>query len=101
MIFTQVQYDDDDDRKSVATSNYISNGAEEDIAQSYHITLIEDGEVEEEDTEDVPVELEEGVKATVDKLKEVKATLKTLGQFTQMLMNLKMCLHGPTKKCPG
>ncbi|KAL0455795.1 UNVERIFIED_CONTAM: hypothetical protein Slati_0918700 [Sesamum latifolium] len=47
------------------------NGVGEDIAQTYHITLIEDGEVEEEDTKDAPVELEEGVKATVDELKEV------------------------------
>ncbi|KAL0411289.1 UNVERIFIED_CONTAM: hypothetical protein Slati_3718600 [Sesamum latifolium] len=65
MIFTQIQSDDEDDRKSVASSNYISNGADEDIAQTYHVTLIEDGEVEEEDAEDALVELEEGVKATV------------------------------------
>ncbi|KAL0320237.1 UNVERIFIED_CONTAM: hypothetical protein Sradi_5285200 [Sesamum radiatum] len=72
MIFTQVQSGDEDDRKSVASSNYISNGAEEDIAQTYHITLIEDGEVEEEeDAEDAPIELEEGVKATIDGLKRV------------------------------
>ncbi|KAK4397138.1 Transposon Tf2-12 polyprotein [Sesamum angolense] len=56
---------------SVASSNYISNGAEEDIAQTYHITLVEDGEVEEEDAEDAPAELEEGIKATIDELKEV------------------------------
>ncbi|KAL0455252.1 UNVERIFIED_CONTAM: Polyprotein P3 [Sesamum latifolium] len=60
-----------DDRKSVASSNYISNGTEEDFAQIYHVTLIEDGEIEEEDAEDAPVELEEGVKATVDELREV------------------------------
>ncbi|KAL0449199.1 UNVERIFIED_CONTAM: Polyprotein P3 [Sesamum latifolium] len=71
MIFTQVQSDDEDDRKSVASSNYISNGAEEDFAQIYHVTLIEDCEIEEEDAEDAPVELEEGVKATIDELKEV------------------------------
>ncbi|KAL0451385.1 UNVERIFIED_CONTAM: hypothetical protein Slati_1116600 [Sesamum latifolium] len=71
MVFTQVQYDDEDDRKSVASSNYISSGTEEDFAQIYHITLIEDGEIEEEDAEDAPVELEEGVKATVDELREV------------------------------
>ncbi|KAL0413000.1 UNVERIFIED_CONTAM: hypothetical protein Sradi_1501700 [Sesamum radiatum] len=71
MIFTQVQSDDEDDRESVASSNYISNGAEEDIVQTYHVTLIEEGEIEEEDAEDAPVELEEGVKATVDELKEV------------------------------
>ncbi|KAL0439220.1 UNVERIFIED_CONTAM: Transposon Tf2-11 polyprotein [Sesamum latifolium] len=71
VIFTQVQSDDEDDRESVALSNCISNSAEEDITQTYHVTLIEDGEVEEEDAEDAPVELEEGVKATVDELKEV------------------------------
>ncbi|KAK4394168.1 Retrovirus-related Pol polyprotein from transposon.6 [Sesamum angolense] len=59
VIFTQVQFDDEDDKESVASSNYISNGAEEDITRTYHITLIEDGEVEEEDTEDAPAELEE------------------------------------------
>ncbi|KAL0313227.1 UNVERIFIED_CONTAM: hypothetical protein Sradi_5722000 [Sesamum radiatum] len=75
MIFTQVQSDDEDDRESVASSNYISNGAEEDIAQTYHITLTEDGEIEEEDTEDAPIELEEGVKATIDELKENKANV--------------------------
>ncbi|KAK4383996.1 hypothetical protein Sango_2737900 [Sesamum angolense] len=39
---------------------------EEDVAQTYHITLIEDGEVEEEDAENAPIELEEGVKATIN-----------------------------------
>ncbi|KAL0458753.1 UNVERIFIED_CONTAM: hypothetical protein Slati_0502500 [Sesamum latifolium] len=71
MISTQVQYDDEGDRESLASSNYISNGAEEDIAQNYHITLIEDSEVDEEDAEYAPVLLEEGVKATIDELKEV------------------------------
>ncbi|KAL0394749.1 UNVERIFIED_CONTAM: hypothetical protein Slati_4441100 [Sesamum latifolium] len=54
MIFTQVQSDDEDDRKSVASSNYI---IAEDIAQTYHVTLIEDDEIEEENAEDAPVEL--------------------------------------------
>ncbi|KAK4404358.1 Transposon Tf2-12 polyprotein [Sesamum angolense] len=36
-----------------------------------HITLIEESEVEEEDAEDAPAELEEGIKATIDELKEV------------------------------
>ncbi|KAL0298430.1 UNVERIFIED_CONTAM: hypothetical protein Sradi_6502800 [Sesamum radiatum] len=71
VILTQVQSDDEDDKESVASSNYINNGAEEDNAQTYHITLIEDGDVEEEDTEDAPAELEEGIKATIDELKEV------------------------------
>ncbi|KAL0340266.1 UNVERIFIED_CONTAM: Transposon Tf2-12 polyprotein [Sesamum radiatum] len=65
MIFTQVH---EDDNKSVASSNYISNDAEEDIAQTYHITLIEDGEIEEEDAENAPAELEE---EKVNKLIEV------------------------------
>ncbi|KAL0359476.1 UNVERIFIED_CONTAM: hypothetical protein Sangu_0797000 [Sesamum angustifolium] len=60
-----------DDKESVASSNYISNSVEENIVQTYHITLIEDGEVEEEDAEDAPAELEEGIKATIDELKEV------------------------------
>ncbi|KAK4383062.1 hypothetical protein Sango_2812600 [Sesamum angolense] len=60
-----------DDRENVASSNYINNDAEEDITQVYHITLIEDGEVEEEDAKDAPIELEEGVKVTIDELKEV------------------------------
>ncbi|KAK4386125.1 hypothetical protein Sango_2483100 [Sesamum angolense] len=71
VIFTQVQSDDEDDKESIASSNYISNSVEENIAQTYHITLIEDGEVEEEDAEDAPAELEEGTKATIDELKEV------------------------------
>ncbi|KAK4397785.1 hypothetical protein Sango_1254000 [Sesamum angolense] len=71
VIFTQVQSDDEDDKENVASSNYISDGAKENIAQTYHITLIEDGEVEEEDAEDAPVELEEGIKATIDESKEV------------------------------
>ncbi|KAL0329244.1 UNVERIFIED_CONTAM: Transposon Tf2-11 polyprotein [Sesamum radiatum] len=60
VIFTQAQFDDEDDKESVASSNYISNSLEENIAQTYNITLIEDGEVEEEDAEDAPAELEEG-----------------------------------------
>ncbi|KAL0289055.1 UNVERIFIED_CONTAM: hypothetical protein Sangu_2631900 [Sesamum angustifolium] len=71
MIFTQVQSDDEDDKESVASSNYVSNSVEENIAQTYHITLIEDGEVQEEDAENAPAELEEGSKATIDELKEV------------------------------
>ncbi|KAK4400811.1 Retrovirus-related Pol polyprotein from transposon.6 [Sesamum angolense] len=66
-----VQSDDEDDKESVASSNYISNSVEENIAQTYHITLIEDGEVEEEDAEDAPAELEEETKTTIDELKEV------------------------------
>ncbi|KAL0457991.1 UNVERIFIED_CONTAM: putative protein K02A2.6 [Sesamum latifolium] len=42
MVFIQVQSDDEDDRESVTSSNYISNDAEEDFAQLYHVTLFED-----------------------------------------------------------
>ncbi|KAL0282988.1 UNVERIFIED_CONTAM: hypothetical protein Sangu_2918900 [Sesamum angustifolium] len=59
MIFTRVQSDDDDDKESVASSNYICTCAEDDIVQTYHITLIEDSEIEGEDVEDAPIELEE------------------------------------------
>ncbi|KAL0402534.1 UNVERIFIED_CONTAM: Transposon Ty3-G Gag-Pol polyprotein [Sesamum latifolium] len=71
MVFTQVQSNDEDDRESVASSNYINSSTEEDFAQIYHVTLIENDEIEEEDAEDAPVELEESVKATIDELREV------------------------------
>ncbi|KAL0307199.1 UNVERIFIED_CONTAM: hypothetical protein Sradi_6137200 [Sesamum radiatum] len=71
VILTQVKSNDEDDKESVASSNYIGNGAEENIVQTYHITLIKDGEVEKEDDEDAPAELEEGIKATIDELNEV------------------------------
>ncbi|KAL0431128.1 UNVERIFIED_CONTAM: hypothetical protein Sradi_0738800 [Sesamum radiatum] len=116
MIFTQVQSDDEDDRESVAPSNYINNGVEEDIAQTYHITLIEDGEIEEEDAEDAVVELEEGVKATVDELKEVNLgntedsrpiytsaslTQKEEGAYIALLHEFKDVFAWPHKKMPG
>ncbi|XP_071939172.1 uncharacterized protein [Coffea arabica] len=45
---------------------------EESVASCNHITLIDgDSPEEEEDAEDAPPELEEGVKATVDDLKEI------------------------------
>ncbi|KAL0352208.1 UNVERIFIED_CONTAM: Transposon Ty3-G Gag-Pol polyprotein [Sesamum calycinum] len=65
---------------TTTSSNYISNDAKEDIAQTYHITLIEDGEVEEEEAEDAPTELEEGIKATIDELKEVKKGARPVKQ---------------------
>ncbi|KAL0367123.1 UNVERIFIED_CONTAM: hypothetical protein Sradi_3602400 [Sesamum radiatum] len=71
-IFMQVQFEDEDDWKSVASSNYTSNGVA-DVAHTCHITLIEDGEVEEEDIEYAPLELEEGIKATIDELKKVNS----------------------------
>ncbi|KAL0298907.1 UNVERIFIED_CONTAM: hypothetical protein Sradi_6550500 [Sesamum radiatum] len=81
VIFTQVQSDDEDDKESVASPNYISNGTEENIPQTYHITLIEDGEVEEEDVEDAPAELEEDPKVAVHHLSVKKgARLVKQGQ---------------------
>ncbi|KAL0457850.1 UNVERIFIED_CONTAM: Transposon Tf2-12 polyprotein [Sesamum latifolium] len=116
MIFTQVQYDDEDDRESVASSNYISNGTEEDFAQIYHVTLIEDGEIDEEDTEDAPIELEEGVKATVDELREVNLgntedprpiytsaslTQEDEGAYITLLYEFKDVFAWSYKKMPG
>ncbi|KAL0300166.1 UNVERIFIED_CONTAM: hypothetical protein Scaly_2567400 [Sesamum calycinum] len=103
-------------KKSVASSNYISNGAEEDIAQTYHITLIEDGEVEEEDAEDALVELEEGIKATIDELKEVNLrdiedprpiyisvslTQEEEGTYIALLHEFKVVFVWSYKKMPG
>ncbi|KAL0416580.1 UNVERIFIED_CONTAM: hypothetical protein Slati_3489900 [Sesamum latifolium] len=115
MVFTQVQSDDKDDRKSVASSNYISNSTEEDFAQIYHITLIEDGEIEE-DAEDAPVELEEGVKVTVDELREVNLgntedprsiyksaslTQEDEGAYITLLHEFKDVFAWSYKKMPG
>ncbi|KAL0310420.1 UNVERIFIED_CONTAM: Retrovirus-related Pol polyprotein from transposon [Sesamum calycinum] len=116
VIFTQVQSDDEDDKESVASSNYISNGAEEDIAKTYNITLIEDGEVEEEDAEDAPAELEEGIKATIDELKEVNPgnienlrsiyisaslTLEEEGTYILLLYEFKDVFAWSYKEMPG
>ncbi|KAL0448150.1 UNVERIFIED_CONTAM: Polyprotein P3 [Sesamum latifolium] len=116
IVFTQVQSDDEDDRESVASSNYISNGTEEDFAQIYHVTLIEDGEIEEEDAEDAPVELEEGVKATVDELREVNLgntenprpiytsaslTQEEDGAYITLLHEFKDVFAWSYKKMPG
>ncbi|XP_012839468.1 PREDICTED: uncharacterized protein LOC105959853 [Erythranthe guttata] len=57
VVFTKIQDDEEDDRESVASS--------------YHITLSEIDVIEEEDAEIAPPELEEGVKATIDELKEI------------------------------
>ncbi|KAL0401549.1 UNVERIFIED_CONTAM: Transposon Tf2-12 polyprotein [Sesamum latifolium] len=115
-LHTQVQSDDEDDRKSVASSNYINSSTEEDFAQIYHVTLIEDGEIEEEDVEDAPVELEEGVKATVDELREVNLgntedprpiymsaslTQEEEGTYITLLHEFKDVFAWSYKKMPG
>ncbi|KAL0463426.1 UNVERIFIED_CONTAM: hypothetical protein Slati_0230200 [Sesamum latifolium] len=74
IIFTKAQEDEDDDRESVASSYHINAGdeiIEDEVATTYHITLREGDSVEEEDAEIAPLKLEEGVKATVDELKEI------------------------------
>ncbi|KAL0401720.1 UNVERIFIED_CONTAM: hypothetical protein Slati_4201900 [Sesamum latifolium] len=72
IIFTKAQEDDDDDKESVASSYHIScEIIEDEVATTYHITLSEEDSVEEEDAEIAPPELEEGVKTTVDELKEI------------------------------
>ncbi|XP_057790567.1 LOW QUALITY PROTEIN: uncharacterized protein LOC131007657 [Salvia miltiorrhiza] len=83
IIFTR-DAEDDEDRESVASSYYITNGANnpishttqgqvrcEDIVTSNHITSCEEVVVEEEDAEIAPQQFEEGVKATVDELREI------------------------------
>ncbi|KAL0453380.1 UNVERIFIED_CONTAM: Transposon Tf2-12 polyprotein [Sesamum latifolium] len=105
-----------DDRESVASSNYISNGTEEDFAQIYHVTLIKDREIEEEDAEDAPIELEEGVKATVDELREVNLgntedprpiymsaslTQEDEGTYITLLHKFKDVFAWSYKKMPG
>ncbi|KAK4383235.1 hypothetical protein Sango_2794700 [Sesamum angolense] len=116
VIFIQVQSNDEDDKESIASSNYISNSVEENIAQTYHITLIEDGEVEEEDAEDAPAELEEGTKATIDELKEVNLgdienprpiyisaslTHGEQGTYIELLHEFKDVFAWSYKKMPG
>ncbi|KAL0282754.1 UNVERIFIED_CONTAM: hypothetical protein Sangu_2479100 [Sesamum angustifolium] len=96
MIFTKVQSDNEDDKKSIASSNYISNSAEKDIVQTYHITLIEDGEDEEEDAKDAPAELEEGIKATIDELKEEEE-----GTYIALLHKFKDVFAWSYKKMLG
>ncbi|KAL0455858.1 UNVERIFIED_CONTAM: hypothetical protein Slati_0925000 [Sesamum latifolium] len=74
IIFTKAQEDEDDDKESVPSSYHISCGDEmiEDVvATIYHITLSEEDSVEEQDAEIAPLELKEGVKTTVDELKEI------------------------------
>lgn len=57
IIITRTQDNMEDDRESVASS--------------YHITLHEENVIEEEDAEIAPPQLEEGVKTTIDELKEI------------------------------
>ncbi|KAL0283010.1 UNVERIFIED_CONTAM: hypothetical protein Sangu_2917900 [Sesamum angustifolium] len=70
-IVTQVQSDDEDDGESIASSNYISNDGEEDTVQTYHITLIEDGEVEEEEGKMLLQNLRRALKPPSMNLKKV------------------------------
>ncbi|KAL0305266.1 UNVERIFIED_CONTAM: Polyprotein P3 [Sesamum calycinum] len=116
VILTQVKSNDEDDKESVASSNYIGNGAEENIVQTYHITLIKDGEVEKEDDEDAPAELEEGIKATIDELNEVNLgdienprpiyisvslTQEEEGTYIALLHEFKDVFAWSYKKMPG
>ena len=55
----------------------------EDIVSCCHISVNDNDLVEEENTKDAPPELEEGVKITIDPLKEVNlALMKTRSQLT-------------------
>ncbi|KAL0295968.1 UNVERIFIED_CONTAM: hypothetical protein Sradi_6648900 [Sesamum radiatum] len=74
IIFTKAQEDKDDDKESVASSYHISCNDEMikgEVVTIYHITLKKKDSIEEEDAEITPPELKEGVKTTVDELKEI------------------------------
>lgn len=51
----------------------------ESVASSYHITLHEENVIEKEDAEIAAPELEEGVKTTVDELKEINLGNEEIG----------------------
>ncbi|KAL0416840.1 UNVERIFIED_CONTAM: hypothetical protein Slati_3515900 [Sesamum latifolium] len=76
-IRDEAQEGEDDDKESVVSSYYISCGDEiighvrDEVATTHYITLSEGDSVEEEDAEIALFELEEGVKTTVDELKEI------------------------------
>ncbi|XP_031090967.1 uncharacterized protein LOC115995960 [Ipomoea triloba] len=60
------------------TSNYITHADEEEVtasqnevASSFHITLCDETPIEGEDAEEAPHELEGGVQAAIDELKEI------------------------------
>ncbi|KAK4411798.1 hypothetical protein Sango_0252800 [Sesamum angolense] len=97
VIFSQVQSDDEDDKESLVSSIYISNGAEE-------------------DAEDAPAELEEGIKTTIDELKEVNLgdienprsiyisvslTQEEEGTYIALLHEFKDVFAWSYKKMPG
>lgn len=73
--------DKEDDNESVASSNFVDTYStrqsvhreepNEDVATANHITICEEAQIEDEDAKDAPPELEEGVKVTVDELKEI------------------------------
>ncbi|KAI3453522.1 hypothetical protein Pfo_010185 [Paulownia fortunei] len=74
---------DEDDRESVASS--------------YHIILSE--EMEEEDTEVAPPQLEEGVKATIDELKKIN--LGDVDTYLKLLHEFKDVFAWSYKEMPG
>ncbi|XP_070020741.1 uncharacterized protein [Nicotiana sylvestris] len=74
----------DEDKESVDSSYHVTIQCEngvlssiednvelEDVSPCYHISFIDGDPQEDEDAKDAPLELEEGVKTTVDALKEV------------------------------
>nr|GMD68526.1 uncharacterized protein LOC109150044 [Ipomoea batatas] len=54
-------------------------------ASSFHITLCDETPIEGEDAEDEPHELEEGVRAAIDELKEATVAVATIGTPTSIL----------------
>ncbi|KAL0287782.1 UNVERIFIED_CONTAM: Transposon Tf2-12 polyprotein [Sesamum calycinum] len=119
IIFTKIQEDKDDDKESVASSCHISCDDEmikDEIATTYHITLNEGDSIEEEDAEIAPLELEEGVKATIDELKEINfgdvenprpiyisalLTDHEEGAYIELLLEFKDVFAWSYKEMPG
>nr|GLL42125.1 uncharacterized protein LOC109150426 [Ipomoea trifida] len=68
IVHTRVQKGENEE--SVGSSDDVVPPQDEE-ALSFHITLCDETPIEGEDVEDAPHELEEGVRATIDELKEV------------------------------
>ncbi|XP_019157968.1 PREDICTED: uncharacterized protein LOC109154689 [Ipomoea nil] len=61
----------EENEESVGSSDDVPPTTQGEVASSFHITLCDETPIEGEDAEEAPHELEEGVRAVVDELKEV------------------------------
>ncbi|XP_019180259.1 PREDICTED: uncharacterized protein LOC109175453 [Ipomoea nil] len=69
IVHTRVHKEENEE--SVGSSDDVPPTTQEEVASSFHITLCDETPIEGEDAEEAPHELEEGVRAAVDELKEV------------------------------